>query len=136
VDEAELNQKIRRFAPAAGARSRELDPVFAELTGRITVPVLAIHETGDARVPFSLQQAYRRRTLAAGTSHLLVQRAIRWARHCAFDGEAREQAFDDLVAWIERGGKPDGDDVLTADVSKLGLQWTLLLHPNDPAQRR
>ena len=136
VDEAELNRKIRRFAPAAGARSRELDPVFAELTGRITVPVLAIHETGDARVPFSLQQAYRRRTLAVGTSHLLVQRAIRWGGHCAFDGEAREQAFDDLVAWIERGVKPDGDDVLAADVSKLGLRWTPLLHPDDPAQRR
>jgi pimeloyl-ACP methyl ester carboxylesterase len=136
VDEAELNRKIRRFAPAAGARSRELDPVFAELTGRITVPVLAIHETGDARVPFSLQQAYRRRTLAAGTSNLLVQRAIRWGGHCAFDGEAREQAFDDLVAWIERGVKPDGDDVLAADVSKLGLRWTPLLHPDDPAQRR
>jgi pimeloyl-ACP methyl ester carboxylesterase len=134
VDEAELNRKIRRFAPVAGARSRELDPVFAELTGRITVPVLAIHETGDARVPFSLQQAYRRRTLAAGTSHLLVQRAIRWGGHCAFDGEARERAFDDLVAWIERGVKPDGDDVLAADVSKLGLRWTPLLHPDDPAQ--
>jgi len=129
VDEDELNRKIRRFAPAAGARPRESDPVFAELTGRITVPVLAIHETGDARVPFSLQQAYRRRTLAARTSNLLVQRAVRWGGHCAFDGEAREQAFDDLVAWIERGVKPEGDDVLAADVSKLGLRWTSISIP-------
>ena len=65
VSEETLNRDIRRFAPAPGARSRENDPVFAEPTGRITVPVLAIHETGDARVPFSLQQSYRRRTLAA-----------------------------------------------------------------------
>ena len=106
VDEDELNRKIRRFAPAAGARSREADPVFAELTGRITVPVLAIHETGDARVPFSLQQAYRRRTLAAGTSHLLVQRAIRWSGHCGFEGEVREQAFDDLVAGSNAESSP------------------------------
>jgi hypothetical protein len=69
VNEDELNRDIRRFAPAPGARARATGPVFAELTGRITVPVLAIHETGDARVPFSLQQAYRRRTLAAGTAH-------------------------------------------------------------------
>ena len=62
---------------------------------------MAIHETGDTRVPFVLQQQYRRRTLAAGTSHLLVQRAVRWPGHCAFDGEIREQAFDDLVAWME-----------------------------------
>jgi hypothetical protein len=134
VDEDDLNRAIRRFAPGPGARSRVTNPVFAELTGRITVPVLAIHETGDARVPFSLQQAYRRRTLAAGTAHLLVQRAVRWGGHCAFDGEVRERAFDDLVAWIERGVKPDGDDLLASDVSKLGLRWTRILHPDDPAR--
>src|SRR5262249_3224605 len=83
VDEDELNRKIRRFAPVADTRSRETNPVFAEPTGRITVPVLTLHETGDAFVPFSLEQSYRPRTLAVGTSHLLVQRAIRWPAHCA-----------------------------------------------------
>ena len=34
----------------------------------------------------------------------------------------REQAFDDLVAWIERGTVPEGDDVL-GDVAKLGGRW-------------
>jgi hypothetical protein len=135
VDEDELNRKIRRFAPVAGTRSRETNPVFAEPTGRLTVPVLTLHETGDAEAPFSLEQAYRRRTLAVGTSHLLVQRAIRWPGHCGIDGEVREQAFDDLVAWIERGVKPAGDDVLAADPSKLGLRWTPILHPDDPARR-
>ena len=100
------------------------------------MPVLTLHETGDARAPFSLEQSYRRRTLTVGTSHLLVQRAIRWPGHCAIDGDVREQAFDDLVAWIERGVKPDGDDVLAADVSKLGLRWTPILHPDDPVRRR
>jgi len=96
------------------------------------VPLLTIHETGDFRVPFRLQQDYRRRTLAAGTSHLLVQRAVRWAGHCAFDGTVRERAFEDLVAWIERGVVPAGDDVLAPDVSRLGLRWTPALHPADP----
>jgi len=67
----------------------------------MTVPVLAIHETGDGSVPWSLQQSYRRWTLAVGTGHLLVQQAVRWPGRCAFDGEVREQAFDDVVA---RGG--------------------------------
>jgi len=120
-----------RLRAAAGARSRQHDPVYAELTGRITVPVMAIHETGDTRVPFVLQQQYRRRTLAAGTSHLLVQRAVRWPGHCAFDGEIREQAFDDLVAWMERGVRPDGDDVLSADMATLGRRWTPRPHPDD-----
>ena len=135
VDEDELNRKIRRFAPEAGVRSRETNPVFGEPTGRLSVPVLTIHETGDAWIPFSQEQAYRRRTLAAGTSHLLVQRAVRGPAHCGFDSEVREQAFDDLVAWIERGIKPHGDDVLAADVSKLGLRWTPILYPDDPARR-
>ena len=136
VTEDELNAKVRRIVPPEGARSRSANPAFAELTGRVTVPVLAIHETGDGRVPWSLQQSYRRRTLGAGTAHLLVQRAVRWPGHCAFDGEVREQAFDDLVAWIERGAKPDGDDVLAPDVSTLGLRWTPVLHSDDPARRR
>jgi len=46
----------------------------------------------------------------------------------------REQAFDDLVAWIERGVVPAGDDVL-GDVTKLGLRWTPALHPADPARK-
>jgi pimeloyl-ACP methyl ester carboxylesterase len=136
VAEDELNAKVRRIAPAEGARSRSVNPALAELTGRITAPVLAIHETGDARVPWSNEQAYRRRTVAAGTAHLLVQRAVRWPGHCGFDGEVREQAFDDLVAWMEHGIKPDGDDVLAPDVSTLGLRWTPIRHPEDPVQRR
>jgi hypothetical protein len=135
VTAEEINRRIRRIAPAPGARSRESNPVFAELTGKIRVPLLTIHETGDFRVPFRLQQDYRRRTLAAGTSHLLVQRAVRWAGHCAFDGAVRERAFEDLVAWIERGVVPAGDDVLAPDVSRLGLRWTPALHPDDPLAR-
>jgi pimeloyl-ACP methyl ester carboxylesterase len=131
VDEAELNTRVRRIAPEPGFRSRVKDAVYAELTGRITAPVMAIHETGDSRVPFVLQQQYRRRTLAAGTSDLLVQRAVRWPGHCAFDSDIRDQAFDDLVAWIERGVKPAGDDVLTADRATLGRRWTPRPHPAD-----
>jgi hypothetical protein len=61
----------------------------------------------------------RRRTLAAGTSRLLVQRSQRMAAHCDFDQSAREKLFDDLVAWIERGVVPAGEDLL-GDVTKLG----------------
>ncbi|HEY2993298.1 MAG TPA: hypothetical protein VGM22_10815, partial [Methylomirabilota bacterium] len=62
---------------------------------------------------------------------LLVQRAVRWPGHCAFDSEIRDQAFDDLVAWVEKGVKPAGDDVLTADRATLGRRWTPRPHPAD-----
>jgi alpha-beta hydrolase superfamily lysophospholipase len=132
LTEDELNARVRRLRPAKSARSAAADPVYAERTGRITVPLLTLHETGDAWVPLSLEQAYRRRTIAAGTQDLLVQRVTRAPSHCGFDGETREQAFDDLVAWIERGVRPDGDDVLAADLSRVGLRWTPVLHADDP----
>jgi pimeloyl-ACP methyl ester carboxylesterase len=132
VDAATLNREIPRVAPAPGARSRETTPVFAELTGGIRVPVMALHETADFRVPFRLQQDYRRRTERAGTSHLLVQRAIRQAAHCGFVNSERAPALDDLVAWIENRTVPAGDDVL-GDVTRLGLRWTKLRDPRDPA---
>lgn len=135
VDEETLNREIRRITPAPGARSRATNPVFAELTGKIGVPLMTIHETADLRVPFRLEQEYRRRAIAAGTSHLLVQRAMRGPGHCAFDVAVRVRAFDDLAAWIGRGTVPAGDDVLAPDVSKLGLRWTPALHPDGPARR-
>lgn len=136
VSEEELNRDIRRITPGPGARSGAVNPVFAEPTGKIRVPVMTIHETGDFRAPFRLQQDYRRRTIAAGTSHLLVQRAVRWAGHCAFDGTVREAAFDDLVRWIERGEVPVGDDVLAPDLSRIGVRFTPALHPADPLAQR
>ncbi|HYU13730.1 MAG TPA: hypothetical protein VEK82_14205, partial [Stellaceae bacterium] len=135
VDAATLNREIRRVVPEPGARSYEANPVFAELTGNIRVPVMAIHEAADFRVPFRLQQNYRQRVDKVGTSHLLVQRAVRWPGHCGIENAVREPAFDDLVAWIEKGTVPAGDDVLR-DVTQLGLRWTPLRHPKDQASRQ
>ncbi|HEU5196154.1 MAG TPA: DUF6351 family protein [Methylomirabilota bacterium] len=134
LDAAELNAKVRRIAPEPGSRSRATDPVYADLTGRITVPVMTLHETGDTWVPLILEQQYRRKTIAAGTADLLVQRVVRWPGHCAFESELRDQAFDDLVAWIEKGVKPVGDDVLNTPMAQLGRRWTPRPHPADTAR--
>jgi hypothetical protein len=61
---------------------------------------------------------------------------VRAPSHCGVDGVTRRQAFDDLVAWIERGVQPAGEDVLAHDLSRVGLQWTPLLHPEDPLARK
>lgn len=132
VDAATLNREIRRVTPGPGARSYDANPVFAELTGKIRVPVMTVHETADLRVPLRVEQEYRRRTEKAGTSHLLVQRTVRWPGHCGIESAAREAAFDDLVTWIEKGTKPDGDDVF-GDPAQLGLRWTPTRHPKDQA---
>jgi hypothetical protein len=136
LTEHELNARVRRLRPSKDGRSPSANPVYAERTGRLTVPLITLHETGDAWVPLSLEQSYRRRTIAAGTGHLLVQRVMRAPSHCGFDGETREQAFDDLVAWIERGVRPQGEDVLATDLSRIGLKWTPVLHVDDPLAAR
>jgi hypothetical protein len=64
VDADEL-RAVTRILPAPGARSREVNPVFAEFTGKIRVPVMTLHETGDFRAQFRLEQDYRRRTQTA-----------------------------------------------------------------------
>ena len=38
---------------------------------------------------------------------------------CGIDGRLREQAFDDLLAWMENGITPRGDD-LSGDLGRLG----------------
>jgi len=134
LTEDELNARVRRIHPFKDARSA--DPVYAEPTGRLTAPLLTLHETGDAWVPLSLEQSYKRRTIAAGTDHRLVQRVVRGPGHCAVDGATRRQAFDDLVRWIEHGVRPDGEEVLAPDLSRIGLKWTPYLHPEDPLARR
>jgi hypothetical protein len=65
-----------------------------------------------------------------------VQRVVRAPSHCGFDGKTQEQAFDDLVGWIERGVRPQGEDVLAADLSRVGVTWTTVLYPEDPLFKR
>ena len=136
LTEDELNARVRRVHPARDARSPSANPVYAERTGRLTVPLITLHETGDAWVPLSLEQSYRRRTIAAATDHLLVQRVVRAGSHCGLDGEVREQSFDDLLAWIERGVRPQGEDVLASNLSRIGLKWTPTLLVEDPLAPR
>ncbi len=134
LTEEELNARVRRVQPFKDARTA--NPVYAEPTGRLKAPLLTLHETGDAWVPLSLEQSYKRRTIAAGTDHLLVQRVVRGPGHCAVDGATRRQAFDDLVRWIEHGARPEGEDVLAHDLSRIGLKWTPYLDPEDPLAPR
>jgi len=128
----QLNSGVYRQGADPSARNTETQPAFAPLTGHITSPLLTLHTTGDGFVPFSAEQDYRRAVDAAGAGELLVQRAIRRPDHCEFTDSERRQAWDDLVAWVEQGVKPAGDDVLSPDLSQIGLQWTNPLLPGDP----
>ncbi len=91
-----------------------------DTTGDIQIPLLALHTTGDMRVPITEEQLLRRRIEAAGKGHLLVQRTVRAPGHCQFTDDQWASALEELIAWIEEDVKPEGEDLLIDDLSEIG----------------
>ena len=128
-----------------GARRKALDPEirnpmgpYDELVpfdGKLERPTLTMHGTGDLFVPIVLEQTLKRAVVAAGKESLLTQRIYRIAGHCGFSQSEMIKAFDDLTAWVHKGTRPAGDEVL-GDLSKAGMTFTDPLRPNDPGGMR
>ena len=83
-----------------------------ELTGRLQMPLLTMHTTGDWQVPIDEQQTLRRIVDAAGGGDQLVQRVVRDPKHCGFSNAEWIEGLNDLMAWAEHGQKPLGDNVM------------------------
>lgn len=131
AEEQALNEEILRVEADRGSRGLSGVPT---IDGRFDVPVLSLHGLGDLFVPFSMEQEYARDAAARGNSDLLVQRAIRSVAHCDFSAQEYQQAFTDLVAWVEDGVRPAGDDVLDAAVvadPQYGCRFTVPLRAYD-----
>ena len=116
ADEASLNASVPRWTEVAGANRLRTDGLrwIPKVNGEFKIPVVTIHTLGDLYVPWHMEQTYRSRTAAKGNGDWLVQRAIRAPSHCDFTVVEQVNAFKDMVAWVESGTKPAGDDVLTA----------------------
>ena len=95
-----------------------------ELTGDLQMPMITLHTTGDWQVPIDQEQILRRKVDAAGKGDRLVQRIVQDAGHCQFTEGEWETSFEDLVAWVENGVKPEGDDLTTTDLSHAGGTFT------------
>lgn len=113
-DEHAFNLAVQRVTADRQARHKNGLSNVPPTTGNLKIPMLTLHGLGDLFVPFHMEQEYARRVAAHAGSHLLVQRAIRDFGHCTFTGLEFVAGFTDLVAWVESGVKPDGDDVLDA----------------------
>jgi pimeloyl-ACP methyl ester carboxylesterase len=128
----------------AGARRKAGDPAmrgpsspYEELRpfdGDIERPLMTMHGTGDLFVPIFLQRLLKDAVRAAGDDALLVQRVYRIPGHCGFSQPEMIRAFDDLVAWVERGTRPAGDDV-SASLADAGRTFTSPLREGDPGRR-
>lgn len=114
ADEQAFNASIYRIKATPEANRLRTDGLrwVPKTNARITVPVVTLHTLGDMYVPFSMEQIYKRRADALGTSQWLVQRAIRGVGHCDFSISEQTAAFDAMALWEQKGVKPAGDEVL------------------------
>jgi pimeloyl-ACP methyl ester carboxylesterase len=103
-----------------------------EITGELRIPLLALHTTGDGQVPIDQAQILQRRVDAAGRSDLLVERVIPDPGHCGFTNQEWEAGLEALVAWVERGKRPQGTDVMVDDLRKLDRTFELSPRPGTP----
>lgn len=131
VDDAVLNQGVKRIAPDPSARNVDTHYEFTRFKGNLKAPLLTIHGTGDAQVPIRAELQYRELVEASGTSAMLVQRAVRRIAHCDFSTAERNRAFTDLLGWVTTGSKPEGDD-LSGPLLDVGRRWSDPLRQDDP----
>lgn len=123
----QLNADVKRIAADPTERAKYT------FTGKIKAPLLTIHDTGDAFVPISNEQALRQNMERAGYGGNLVQRAIRRFLHCDFSTQERNRAFNDLIGWVKQGTKPAGEDLM-GSLLDAGKQFTDPLRTDDPGQ--
>jgi pimeloyl-ACP methyl ester carboxylesterase len=127
-----LNAAARRKAADMDVRG-PMGP-FDELVpfdGQIQRPLLTMHGTGDLYVPIHLERSLKSAVVNAKHDDLLVQRIYRIAGHCGFNASEQARSFDDLVAWVRQGAKPQGDDIF-GDLRDAGRTFTNPLRDGDP----
>lgn len=122
LDTADASVAEPRLTIHAGDRRKSMDG--QNFNGDLQVPLLTLHDTGDAVVPISEARAIRKSVDVAAKGDLLVQRTVQSATHCDFTPREMTDAFEALVGWVEDGRKPSGEDLLASDLSSLGSSFT------------
>jgi pimeloyl-ACP methyl ester carboxylesterase len=122
VSSEEFNASAIRVA---GGSVLESFVAGQDITGDVQMPLLTVHTTGDLFVPIHEEQLLRSKVEAAGKGDLLVQRAVRAPGHCGFIDAEWESGLEALIDWVENGVKPEGEDLLAADLEEAGGSFTL-----------
>ena len=120
-----IDDDVTRITAANRVRNAQGTKPAPIVNGTPSIPVLAIHTTGDLFVPIEMEQIYAREVIDNGRGDLLVQRAMRDIGHCSFTAAELQQAYTDLFEWVDNGVKPAGEDLLN-DISSpdLGCDFT------------
>ncbi len=118
-EEAALNGNIQRVAEAPAATAYLAN--WHEATGRITVPLVTLHNRIDSLVPYAQEEALAHKVAQAGNAHWLVSYAVPPTRaalpiggvegytHCGFSDAQNSAAWAALRRWAETGDRPAED---------------------------
>ena len=120
-----LNNTARISADPAAVRYLERNIIF---DGRLSIPVLTMHTTGDGLVVPENEQAYRQVVRQAGDSQLLRQIFVARAGHCAFTPAETITAAQDLLHRLDTGRWGGGATVprkLNASAAALGPTYNV-----------
>ena len=91
---------------AAAPFSQNYVEHWADYSGKIKKPLLAIHTQTDTLVPVSHDSAYAATVATAGRSDLLAQTFTTGNGHCNFTGPQLVTALTALDGWVATGTKP------------------------------
>jgi pimeloyl-ACP methyl ester carboxylesterase len=90
VDDGSLNAGVQRFA----ADTQALAALGAEETsGRIRIPLVVVHTTGDPTVPFRQAERYLEKAEQAGLARNITLLRVERYGHCAFESSEVLEAF-------------------------------------------
>lgn len=91
---------------AAETSARTYTKRYADYTGKLRRPVLALHTSVDALVPPAHISAYTDTVAAAGRSELLAKAWTSGVGHCNFTTQQQLTAVQALDAWVDSGQPP------------------------------
>jgi pimeloyl-ACP methyl ester carboxylesterase len=93
-----LNQGVQRISGDQAA----LDEIAThyQTTGKLSVPLVTLHTTGDEVVPYRHATLYRAKTISAGNSLLHRHIEVDKHGHCAFSFQDINDAFDALLYMV------------------------------------
>jgi pimeloyl-ACP methyl ester carboxylesterase len=98
-DDGALNAGVARFGADAAALAA-IDAGY-QTSGRLAMPVVTLHTTGDPLVPFWHMVEYRAKVEAAGAAGSYEQYAVARYGHCTFTAVEVLGAFNRLVVLAE-----------------------------------
>ena len=108
-DDAELNRNVMRYR--ADAQAADYLAHWYTPTGKLTRPLLALHDSGDPLVPAAGALEYAQIAQRAGNGERFVPQFIARVGHCVFTPAEIGYAFEELVDWVERGKRPEAGNL-------------------------